>query len=527
MPLFPQVRVAGLFVLAALLAFGFNLNSYFLSDDFVQIGKVLHGDFSVAWGQSHGGFFRPLFILSYIIDSRLWHTNPLGYHFTNIIIHALNSFLVFKIGQRLLERAQLQTHAIKVAAGAGAALFLLHPSHNEAVIWISGRADLIATFFCLASLWWYCRFVHNQKRSNLAIALGMGGAALLAKESAICLPFLVLVVGLYFGRGRKAWTESSLFIVELAGFLLLRAWFLGTLIGGYGAGQHLNFALGWIRDRLLEAVIRSVLPTLPFSWSAFLFKPLQSPMFFIVALGFCALLAVVILVRRKQYSSSERKIQNRFLLVMASLFLISLLPVINLRLSLYSSLGERFLYLPTVFSCLLTSYMLTIIIRNWRAWLLLVICLLAFYSWHLSTANSLWHETAEFTHSIRNDLLSVAPGTEPTILNVPDNVRGVPVFHNGLPEALELFGERRFEHVEIASFQTLQSKWDEFAIQPWGNSFLLLSFKRLDTFDRASSTPCLELISQDVYHLEFKPQPCMRKSDVYFFSLGRMQPAFP
>src|SRR5215467_10701884 len=107
MRLFPQVRLAGLFVLAALLAFGFNLNSYFLSDDFVQIGKVLHGYFSVAWGQAHGGFFRPIFILSYIIDSRLWHANPLGYHFTNIITHALNSFLVFKIGQRLLERAQL------------------------------------------------------------------------------------------------------------------------------------------------------------------------------------------------------------------------------------------------------------------------------------------------------------------------------------------------------------------------------------------------------------------------------------
>jgi hypothetical protein len=55
--LFPQIYLPALFILAALLAYSSNLNSYFLSDDFVQIGKVLHRDFSVAWGQEHGGFF--------------------------------------------------------------------------------------------------------------------------------------------------------------------------------------------------------------------------------------------------------------------------------------------------------------------------------------------------------------------------------------------------------------------------------------------------------------------------------------
>jgi len=47
----PQLLLLGLFLLAGLIAFSPNLNSYFLSDDFVQIGKVLHGDYSVAWGQ--------------------------------------------------------------------------------------------------------------------------------------------------------------------------------------------------------------------------------------------------------------------------------------------------------------------------------------------------------------------------------------------------------------------------------------------------------------------------------------------
>jgi hypothetical protein len=320
--------------------------------------------------------------------------------------------------------------------------------------------------------------------------------------------------------------ETGLFALLLAGFVALRAWFLGTLVGGYGPEQHLNFAPGWIRDRLLEAIVRSLLPPLPTSWSFFLFKPLQSPLFYLITLLVFSLLAVAIVVRRGRYSSSERKSQNHFLLLIVSLFLISLLPVINLRLSLYESQGERFLYLPTVFSCLLISYVLIIMVRNQRVWLVLVVCILAFYSWRLHAANQLWREAAQLTRSIRNDLSTAASPPRLTILNAPDSLRGVPVFHNGLPEALQLFpGARQFERVEITSFQTLQTKSDDTEFETAGSFFKLVPANRLDTLDRASSASCLDLISQDSASLQFKPQPCLSRSEVYFFSRGRLQAA--
>src|SRR4051812_31489276 len=73
-------------LLLAFIAYSTVLNAYFLSDDFVQIGKVLEGDWSVTWAHETGGFFRPLFVLSYIVDSRLWNQNPLGYHLTNTLL---------------------------------------------------------------------------------------------------------------------------------------------------------------------------------------------------------------------------------------------------------------------------------------------------------------------------------------------------------------------------------------------------------------------------------------------------------
>jgi hypothetical protein len=167
----PQFYLLGLFLLAAFVAFSININSYFLSDDFVQIGKVLHRDFSVSWGQEHGGFFRPLFILSYVIDGRIWGARPFGYHVTNVILHGLNAFLVFQLAAKLLQRFAPTSSGGTGVAIAAAALFLLHPSHTEAVTWISGRADLIATFFVLASLLAYLAYTNNPGISRLIASL--------------------------------------------------------------------------------------------------------------------------------------------------------------------------------------------------------------------------------------------------------------------------------------------------------------------------------------------------------------------
>jgi len=522
-----QVVLPGLFLLGALLAFSTNLNSYFLSDDFVQIGKVLRGDFSVAWGQVHGGFFRPLFILSYIIDSRVWHERPLGYHLTNVLVHALNSFLLFRMGLKLFRNSSLPATSIRAAAAASAALFLLHPSHSEAVNWISGRADLIATFFCLASLLSFCVYADAGRSIHLILGLAFSTLALLAKESAVCLPFLILITVAYLSQRRAAVIAFGASALILIAFILLRGRFLGAIVGGYGISQHLNFAPGWIRDRLLEAAVRSIAPALPASWSWFLFKPLQSPFFIGIAVASLGLLAAAVIIRRRQYYDRARQRQNGLLLVIGSLFLVSLLPVINLRLNLYDSLGERFLYLPTLFSCLLIGFVLTIMVRSQKIWLVLLICALGFYSWRLYAANRLWHDAAELTRSIKDEFSTNLPGSRLMILNAPDNLRGVPVFHNGLPEALQVFTtQSRVESVEISAYQTLKSRFDETTLHEAGDAFTLQPVNLLDTFDRAASSKCVQLLHSSVNQLEFRRLPCLDQTDVYFFSGGKMRKSF-
>lgn len=522
----PQFYLLGLFLLAAFVAFSININSYFLSDDFVQIGKVLHGDFSVSWGQEHGGFFRPLFILSYVIDSRIWGARPFGYHVTNVLFHGLNAFLVFKLALKLLQRFAPRSSGGTGMAIAAAALFVLHPSHTEAVTWISGRADLIATFFALTSLLSYLAYANNARASRLIVSLGCFALALLAKESAICLPFLILVVcvaspdrmGQATGQILKTF---ALFLSILVGFIIIRALAIGSIIGGYGTAQHLNFSPGWIRDRLLEASVRSVLPPLPITWLSFLFKPLQSPIFYLIVVIAIATIVTAALVRRRFYDVPARKLQNRFLLTLAVLFLVSLLPVISLRLSLYETLGERFLYLPTVFACLLIAYVYSLLIRSRRVALLLLIGALSLCSWSLYRTNMIWREAAKLSRNITADLIGSASEDQMLILNAPDNLRGVPVFHNGLPEALKYF-ENRNQQVDIVAFESLQSASDWIALTESGDVLTMHSNSTTDVFDRVSSSECWEVVSQSANRVELQSKPCSSHPRIFYWSDGRI-----
>jgi len=527
---FRQFIILGLFLLAGFLAFASIVNSYFLSDDFAQIGKVLAGDLSVVWGKEHGGFFRPLFIFSYLIDATIWGSHPLGFHLTNVVFHSLNAFLTFKLARSLVEDLRLTGEtrdAISISAGA---LFLLHPSHTEAVSWISGRADLIATCFCLASLWWFVGYARGKRFSRLALSLLCFAMALLAKESAICLPFLVAVTAVFMGQAGKDWKTRrkflalcGLYVLVLVIFITVRSVFIGSLVGGYGVSQHLNFSPRWLRDRLLEASVRSVLPTLPLAVSRFLFKPLQSRVFILCSLAAAGLVGALVVFRRGCYGPGPRREQNRFLLVLGTLFVLSLLPVINLRLSLYQTLGERFLYLPSVFSCLLIAYLLAIVFRNQRLMLMAVICVLGFYSVRLHQTNRIWREAAELSSSIKNELAGSATRDHIVILNAPDNLRGVPVFHNGLPEALAYFQDRkRINFVEVVAFQNLQSIKDEVEVTPGPETLTIRLLNSRDGFARVGRPDCFEIEAQSATSLVLRARPCAPDADQFFLNRGRM-----
>jgi hypothetical protein len=108
------------------------------------------------------------------------------------------------------------------------------------------------------------------------------------------------------------------------------------------------------------------------------------------------------------------------------------------------------------------------------------------------------------------------------MLNAPDNLRGVPVFHNGLPEAvawLEPAGSTG--PVRIVAFQDLTSAGDEIVIS--GTTPLYAqALNPADIFTRLTSTDCVEVSNPASNRLALNLKPCASASEIFFVSGGRI-----
>ncbi len=520
-----------LFIVGAFIVYASVLDSYFLSDDFVTVGKMLMGDWSAAWGREHGGFFRPLFMWSNLLDSLLWGARPLGYHVTNVLLHGLNSLLVYALAARLFRHQSLSDEMKRAVALAAGLLFLVHPSHTEAVSWIAGRADLLATLFCLTSLVLYLSYLDKRSRLTLLLALLSFALALLSKESAVSLPLALPVVTFIYARDEQrrmsfkaaAKTIAPFFLVLFA-FLFVRYLALGALVGGYGAGQHLNFSPSWLRDRLLQASLRALLPALPTELAPLLLKPLKSIVFIMLALALSVALALLLVQRRRSVEPVERKAQNHLVLALACLFLLSLLPAINLRLSLFDTQGERFLYWPTVFTSILTAFVALVLFRNLKVWIVLMMCVFLFYAVSLYRTNQTWNEAAQLAFSIREDILRSAAGPHLLVVNAPDNLRGVPIYHNGLEDALRRFpASKPIESAGVLALCGIDSSSAVFGLKMEEERLSLglqtgaVGFVRIN-----DETECIEILERSDASLQFRLDHCLVNPDIFFFSRGRM-----
>ena len=84
--------------------------------------------------------YRPLVLLSFTADFSLWGLNPWGYHLSNLLLHVLNSLLVYSL---------MGFYTSPLTACVGSLLFAVHPIHTEAVTYISGRVELLMSLFLL------------------------------------------------------------------------------------------------------------------------------------------------------------------------------------------------------------------------------------------------------------------------------------------------------------------------------------------------------------------------------------------
>ncbi|HWR96785.1 MAG TPA: glycosyltransferase family 39 protein [Candidatus Methanoperedens sp.] len=186
---------------------------YVVKNPVVRAGITVAG---VLWAMTSfdAANWHPLTWLSHMLDVTLFGVNAHGHHFTSVLLHALNSALLFLALRRL-------TGAIWSSAIV-AALFGLHPLHVESVAWVAERKDVLSAFFFMLVLLLYERHVRQRAPARyllvgLALALGLA-----AKPMLVTTPFVLLLLDYWpLGRlrdpgGRRAAVLEKIPLLALA-----------------------------------------------------------------------------------------------------------------------------------------------------------------------------------------------------------------------------------------------------------------------------------------------------------------------
>ncbi|MDP6561579.1 MAG: tetratricopeptide repeat protein [Candidatus Peribacteraceae bacterium] len=130
--------------------------------------------------------YIPFTLLSYMIEYHFVGPNPSVFHTTNVLLHILNALLVFALIRYFSKKW--------IIPFLTAVLFAVHPLNTEAVMWISGRKDLLSAFFFLGSLVLYCRHRVRGDRLSFYSSLVLFICALMSKIIAVTLPLVTLLI---------------------------------------------------------------------------------------------------------------------------------------------------------------------------------------------------------------------------------------------------------------------------------------------------------------------------------------------
>ena len=148
-----------------------------------------------AFTTGHASNWHPLTWISHMLDWQLFSAHPSADHVVNMVIHALNTALLFAVLRRLTG-AHWRSALV-------ALLFGIHPLRAESVAWISERKDVLSTFFFLLTVGSYGIYAaslnaeaHSARISRrwYCAALACFALGLLSKPMLVTVPFLLLVL---------------------------------------------------------------------------------------------------------------------------------------------------------------------------------------------------------------------------------------------------------------------------------------------------------------------------------------------
>jgi tetratricopeptide (TPR) repeat protein len=133
--------------------------------------------------------WHPLTLLSHQLDCQLFGLNPAGHHATSLLLHLVNTLLLFAVLRGM-------TGAVWRSA-AVAALFAVHPAHVESVAWVAERKDVLSAFFWILAMAAWTGYARRPSLGRYLLVALMMILGLMAKPMVVTLPFALLLLDVW------------------------------------------------------------------------------------------------------------------------------------------------------------------------------------------------------------------------------------------------------------------------------------------------------------------------------------------
>ena len=335
-------------VLAGLATYANSFSNEFVWDDYdliknniyikswSRLPKIFSTDIAAGGGEKYN-FYRPLQMLTYMVDYSLWRLEVRGYHLTNTVLHILAALAVFWLIFLVTGKSFI--------ALATALLFVVHPVHTEAVAYISGRADSLSLIFILVSFICYMKGLKRQRAWLNIVMLISYVCALLSRENALILPFLIL---LYHGVFEKRVLSRSMGMLAMVAcvYALMRLTLLGELM------PH-TVSSSTVLQRVPGMFVALA------SYLRLLLLPMNLHMEYgnkLFAFSDPRVWAGVGLTAAAVWYLSRRQKTNRTISFSVAWFFVAFLPIANLYPLIIAYMAEHWLYIPSIGFCLGVSY---------------------------------------------------------------------------------------------------------------------------------------------------------------------------
>jgi len=301
--------------------------------------------------------YRPIGNLTYFFDHYFFRSNPFGSHLINILIHALNSVLVYWIVALVLSSPMWGFFA--------SLLFSLHPIQSEAVANVSCRFDLLAGMFVLSSFCFWINFAKSKyvRKGFFVGALAMYFLALFSKESSITLPLVLILFDQTLVVHRAGPRKRSFYYFCFISILIFYLYIYFFVF------PSVNYSLDWIRGSFLNHCL-----VMGYIWINYMINVLMPWTVKVIpgnyyppAPGLMSWVSAGILLGIFIFTISLSIMWQKYKEVAFFLiwYIIFYLPVSNL-LHIANPMADRFMYLPSIgLLIVLASFLHTISRSKW------------------------------------------------------------------------------------------------------------------------------------------------------------------